>query len=89
MFQPFESFTKAWGNWQAMTEEATARTASFYETMGKLSAQSTEQAFAALEEVTKLTRANLTYQRELGEQLRQVTLDAFKAPAATAATKTA
>jgi hypothetical protein len=90
-FDPFAHMTKAFEQWQKMTEESIHRAQAFYAEVDKLEAKGVERTTVAIDEVSVNFKETLAYGTQLGAEWRKLSLDAIKQASAafTPATATA
>ena len=77
-FEPFAHMTKAFEQWQKMTEESFARAAAFYGEVDKLEAKGIERTTVAIDEVAVNFKETLAYGAQLGAEWRKLSMDAMK-----------
>ena len=77
-FDPFATMTKAYEQWQKMTEESIARATAFYGEVDKLEAKGVERTTVAIDEVAVNFKETLAYSAQLGAEWRKLSMDAFK-----------
>ena len=88
-FDPFAQMTKAFEQWQKMTEESIQRASAFYGEVDKLESKGIERTTVAIDEVSVNFKETLAYGAQLGAEWRKLTLQAMQqaatsfAPAAT------
>lgn len=77
-FDPFATMTKAYEQWQKMTEESIARATAFYGEVDKLEAKGVERSTVAIDEVAVNFKETLAYSAQLGAEWRKLSMEAFK-----------
>ena len=77
-FDPFAHMTKAFEQWQKMTEESIARATSFYGEVDKLEAKGVERTTVAIDEVAVNVKETLAYTSQLGAEWRRLSMEAIK-----------
>ena len=77
-FDPFAHMTKAFEQWQKMTEESIARATSFYGEVDKLEAKGIERTTVAIDEVAVNVKETLAYSSQLGAEWRRLSMEAIK-----------
>jgi hypothetical protein len=77
-FNPFAQMTKAFEQWQKLTEESIQRATSFYAEVEKLEAKGVERSTVAIDEVAVNFKETLAYGAQLTSEWRKLTLDAVK-----------
>ena len=77
-FDPFAGMTKAFEQWQKMTEESIARATAFYGEVDKLEAKGVERTTVAIDEVAVNFKETLAYGAQLGAEWRRLSMDAVK-----------
>ncbi len=77
-FDPFANMTKAFEQWQKMTEESIQRASSFYGEVDKLEAKGIERSTVAIDEMSVIGKETLAYSMQLGAEWRKLTLEAIK-----------
>jgi hypothetical protein len=77
-FDPFAHMTKAFEQWQKMTEESIARATAFYGEVDKLEAKGVERTTVAIDEVSVNFKETLAYGAQLGAEWRKLSMDAIK-----------
>lgn len=77
-FEPFALVTKAFDQWQKMTEESIARATSFYGEVDKLEAKGIERTTVAIDEVAVNFKESLAYSAQLGAEWRKLSMAALK-----------
>ncbi len=77
-FDPFAHMTKAFEQWQKMTEESIHRASAFYAEVEKLEAKGVERSTVAIDEVSVNFKETLAYGAQLGAEWRKLSLDAIK-----------
>jgi hypothetical protein len=82
-FDPFAQVTKAFEQWQKLTEESIQRANSFYGEFEKLETKGVERTGVAVDEVAVNVKEALTYGAQLSAEWRKLTLGAFKQASAT------
>jgi hypothetical protein len=70
--------TKAFEQWQKMTEESITRAQAFYGEVDKLEAKGIERTTVAIDEVSVNFKETLAYGAQLGAEWRKLSLDAIK-----------
>ena len=77
-FDPFAQMTKAFEQWQKMTEESIQRASAFYGEVDKLEAKGIERTTVAIDEVSVNFKETLAYGAQLGAEWRKLSLEAIK-----------
>ena len=77
-FDPFATMTKAYEQWQKMTEESIARATAFYGEVDKLEAKGVERSTVAIDEVAVNFKETLAYSAQLGAEWRKLSMEALK-----------
>jgi hypothetical protein len=77
-FDPFAHMTKAFEQWQKMTEESIARATAFYGEVDKLEAKGVERTTVAIDEVAVNFKETLAYGTQLGAEWRRLSMEAIK-----------
>ena len=77
-FDPFAQMTKAFEQWQKMTDESIHRATAFYAEVDKLEAKGIERTTVAIDEVSVNFKETLAYGAQLGAEWRKLSLDAIK-----------
>ena len=77
-FDPFAHMTKAFEQWQKMTEESIARATAFYGEVDKLEAKGIERTTVAIDEVAVNVKETLAYSSQLGAEWRRLSMEAIK-----------
>ncbi len=77
-FDPFAHMTKAFEQWQKMTEDSIQRASAFYAEVEKLEAKGLERGAVAIDEVSVNFKETLAYGAQLGAEWRKLSLDAIK-----------
>lgn len=77
-FDPFAQMTRAFEQWQKMTEESIQRATAFYGEVDKLEAKGVERSTVAVDEVAVNFKETLAYGAQLGAEWRKLTLEAIK-----------
>jgi hypothetical protein len=77
-FDPFAHMTKAFEQWQKMTEESIARATAFYGEVDKLEAKGVERTTVAIDEVAVNFKETLAYGAQLGAEWRRLSMEAIK-----------
>ena len=77
-FNPFEHMTKAFEQWQKMTDESLQRASTFYGEVDKLEAKGIERSTVAVDEVAVNFKETLAYGAQLGAEWRKLSLEAIK-----------
>lgn len=85
-FDPFAQMTKAFEQWQKMTEESIQRATAFYGEVDKLEAKGVERSAVAIDEVSVNFKETLAYGAQLTAEWRKLTLGALKQGTAAFAT---
>ena len=77
-FDRFAQMTRAFEQWQKMTEESIPRAAAFYGEVDKLETKGVERTTVAIDEVSVNFKETLAYGAQLTAEWRKLTLDAIK-----------
>jgi hypothetical protein len=77
-FEPFAHMTKAFEQWQKMTQDSIARATAFYGEVDKLEAKGVERTTVAIDEVAVNFKETLAYGAQLGAEWRKLSMDAIK-----------
>lgn len=77
-FDPFAQMSKAFEQWQKMTEESIQRANAFYGEVDKLEAKGIERTTVAIDEVSVNFKETLAYGAQLGAEWRKLTLQAMQ-----------
>jgi hypothetical protein len=77
-FEPFAHMTKAFEQWQKMTQESIARATAFYTEVDKLDAKGVERTTVAIDEVAVNFKETLAYGAQLGAEWRKLQMEAIK-----------
>jgi hypothetical protein len=77
-FNPFAQMTKAFEQWQKMTEESIQRATAFYGEVDKLEAKGVERSTVAIDEVSVNFKETLAYGAQLTAEWRKLTLGAIQ-----------
>ncbi len=77
-FDPFAQMTKAFEQWQKMTEESIQRASAFYGEVDKLESKGIERTTVAIDEVSVNFKETLAYGAQLGAEWRKLSLEALK-----------
>jgi hypothetical protein len=77
-FDPFAHMTKAFEQWQKITEESIARANAFYGEVDKLEAKGVERTTVAIDEVAVNFKETLAYGAQLGAEWRRLSMEAIK-----------
>jgi hypothetical protein len=77
-FDPFAHMTKAFEQWQKMTEESIHRAQAFYAEVDKLEAKGVERTTVAIDEVSVNFKETLAYGTQLGAEWRRLSMEAIK-----------